>query len=666
MTTDRDRDWARVLANALSLHESGRLADAEPLYHEILRSNPQHFEAIHYLGILRFQQGSTDEALKLINSALTLDTEYAEALYNRGNILAALNLFEDALASYDSALASQPNRPEAHLNRGNALFKLRRFEDAISSYDRALAVAPHYAEAWNGRGTALMELGRFTDALDCYDHVLAFNPSQPDALYNRGNALKAIKRYEDSIGSYDKARSLEPNHPDKYGGLDCFLAICDFARTMTMAEGIVGDLRAGKPSIITPFTLVGFCDEPEIHLKAARHFVSDAISILPKPLWDSERYKHERIRLGYLSADFKSHPVASLIVELLELHDRDRFEVHAFSFERDNGSMRARITTACDRFYNVENESSETIARQVREQEIDIAIDLMGFTRGSRLDVFAHRPAPLQVNYLGYPGTTGADFMDYVVADETVVPSGQERFYSENVVHLPNCYQVNDRKRAIADTTPTRLECGLPENGIVFCCFNNNYKIRKPIFDVWMRLLASVPRSVLWLLRDNDGAERNLRKEAAARGVDPTRLIFAQRATPAEHLARHRQADIFLDTLPYNAHTTASDALWMGLPIVTCQGRAFAGRVASSLLKAVGLPELVTDNLSDYEALALRLATDPAELSAIRRKLVRGRLTQPLFDTDKFRRNIEAAYVHMWTRWQRGEPPRAFRVANEI
>jgi protein O-GlcNAc transferase len=662
----RGADLSEMLAHAMGLHQNGRLADAEPLYRQVLRARPQHLEARHYLGILRFQQGRAKEALDLIAAVLAARPDYAEAHYNYGNILAALDRYADALASYDRALALDPNYAEAHHNRGNALFKLRRLDAALASYDRALALEPRYVEAWNSRGTALKELKRHAEALDCYDKVLALIPDEPNALYNRGNALKEIKRFSESLASYEKARALFANHPDKFGGLDSALAVCDFASTETIASGLAAELQSGKASV-TPFTLVGFCDEPALHLQAARNFIADRIPMRPAPLWTGETYRHhDRIRLAYVSADLQSHATAFLMAELFELHDRGRFEVHAVSFGRDDGSdMRRRIVQACDHFHDVTSESDAAIAQGLRALEIDIAVDLKGFTLDSRPEIFAYRPAPIQVGYLGYPGSIGVDCLDYVLADETVAPFEHAPFYSEKIVQLPDSYQVNDRKRAIAERTPSRHEAGLPEQGFVFCCFNNNYKIRKPLFDIWMRLLGQVPGSVLWLIRDNDGAERNLRNEAAARGIDPSRLVFAGRAKLEEHLARHRLADLFLDTLPYNAHTTASDALWAELPVVTCQGEAFAGRVGGSLLRAVGLPELVTQNLADYEALALRLANDPAMLRGIRETLARNRLTQPLFDSDRFRRGIEAAYRRMWETWQRGEPAQAFRVEPE-
>jgi protein O-GlcNAc transferase len=655
-------DLSDMLGRAMGLHQRGKLADAEKLYRQILRTRPRYLEARHYLGILRFQQGRAHEALDLIAAVLDAKPDYAEALYNRGNILAALDRYEDALASYDRALALQPDYVEAHHNHGNALFKLRRLEQAVQSYDRALALAPRYVEAWNSQGTALKELKRHAEALECYDRALAIVPNEANALYNRGNALKEIKRFDESLASYEKARGLNPDHPDKFGGLDSALAVCDFARTAAMARGLSAELGAGKASV-TPFTLVGFCDEPALHLQAARNFIADRIPVRPPALWNGQVYRHDRIKLAYLSADFQTHATAFLMAELFELHDRSRFEVHGFSFGPDNGGdMRRRIAAACDGFHDVLGDTDQAIARRLRELEIDIAVDLKGFTLNSRPEILAHRPAPVQAGYLGYPGTIGADFLDYIIGDETVAPFDHAPLYTEKIVHVPDCYQVNDRQRAVAAKTPPREDAGLPNEGFVFCCFNNNYKIRQPVFEVWMRLLAKVPGSVLWLLGGNSTAERNLRNEAAARGVDPARLVFAGRAKLADHLARHRLADLFLDTLPYNAHTTASDALWTGLPLVTCQGSAFAGRVAASLLKAVGLSELVTHNLADYEALALRLAVDAAMLKHVRETLERNRLSQPLFDTDRFRRGIEAAYLRMWETCQRGEPAQAFRV----
>jgi predicted O-linked N-acetylglucosamine transferase (SPINDLY family) len=351
------------------------------------------------------------------------------------------------------------------------------------------------------------------------------------------------------------------------------------------------------------------------------------------------------------------------MVVLFEFHDRASFEVIGVSFGPDDGSdMRSRLAAGCDQFIDVRMQSDEEVARLINELQVDIAVDLNGHTQYGRLGILAFRPAPIQAAYLGFPGSTGTDFIDYIIADATVLPFDQQPYYTEHVVHLPDCYQVNDRKRTIASRTPTREEFSLPAQGFVFCCFNNNWKITSAMFDVWMRLLTAVRGSTLWLFRDNGNAETNLRREAAARGIDPTRLVFADRLPLQDHLARHRLADLFLDTLPYNAHTTASDALWSGLPVVTCRGKAFAGRVAASLLNAIGLPELVTHSLEEYESLALRLATDCSLLSEFRDRLEHNRLKFPLFDSDRFCRHIECAYTTMWELWQRGEKPRSFSV----
>ena len=372
---------------------------------------------------------------------------------------------------------------------------------------------------------------------------------------------------------------------------------------------------------------------------------------------------HRRIRIGYFSADFREHAVAILMAGLFEEHDRSKFEVTAFSLGPDiDDDMRTRLKVAFDKFIDVRAMSDRDVVSLARNFEIDIAVDLNGLTRDARTSIFAMRAAPIQVNYLGYPGTMGADCIDYLIADPVVIPDADQPHYAEKIVYLPNAYQPNDRKRLIADKVFTRSELSLPQEGFVFCCFNNNYKIVPDVFDSWMRILGHVDGSVLWLLKDSDIAARNLKKEARVRGVDPDRLVFAPRMTLPDHLARHRLADLFLDTLPYNAHTTASDALWTGLPVLTQIGEAFAGRVAASLLRAVGLPELVTTTRDAYEALAIELAGNPAKLASIKRKLSDNRLTTPLFDTALFTRHIEAAYTAMYERHRAGLPPDHIRV----
>jgi predicted O-linked N-acetylglucosamine transferase (SPINDLY family) len=413
--------------------------------------------------------------------------------------------------------------------------------------------------------------------------------------------------------------------------------------------------------VIDPFGNLVVSASPADQLRCARLSLAESANV-PR-LWQGERYRHDRIRVAYLSADFRPHPVAFLIAGVFEHHDKTRFHTVGLSFSPGGDSdMRRRISAAFDEFIDVRNQSDFDVAQLMRKMEIDIAVDLTGFCEYGRTEILAFRPAPVQVNYLGFPGTSGADFVDYIIADKTIVPPSHTQFFSEKVVYLPDSYQANDRKRGIASRTPTRREAGLPDERTVFCAFNNAYKITPAIFDIWMGLLTEIEGSVLWLLGDNEGAIRNLKREAQARHVLPERLIFAPRVAPDEHLARFALADLFLDTLPYNAHTTASDALWTGVPVLTCTGETFAARVAASLLKAAGLPELVTTSLAEYQALALELGRNRTTLKRLKETLTLARFTCPLFDTLRTTRHLEAAYALMWQRSQQSEAPSSFAV----
>jgi len=540
---------------------------------------------------------------------------------------------------------------------------LRRPAEALSALEEALALAPDHADAHYNRGSALLDLGQPADALASFDEALAVRPQHADTHYNRGAALRDLKRLADAAAGFERALALKGDHRYAFGAMaDAVLAICDWARTASLTAELEERVRQ-RASIISPFTLLGYGSAPSLQLEAARSSIADRVASTAPPPHGRSIHHRDRLRIAYLSADFRQHAVACLVAGLIERHDRARFEIFGISFGHDDHSeMRARLAAAFDGFHDVRSKNDQDAADLLDELGIDIAVDLMGHTQGARPGILAHRAAPIQANYLGYPGTTGAGFIDYVIADKTVLPFEEQPFYSEKIVHLPYCYQVNDSKRAISERTPSRREAGLPEQGFVFCCFNNNYKITPPVFDVWMRLLRAVEGSVLWLLDDNDTARESLRGEAAARGIDPARLVFAGRLDLAEHLARHRLADLFLDTLPYNAHTTGSDALWAGLPLLTCRGDGFAGRVAASLLYAAGLPELVTRDLGEYEALALRLAGDRSLLGALRHRLAQNRLACALFDTDRSRRHIETAYGTMWDLYRRGEAPMSFAV----
>ena len=641
----------------------GRAEEAVASYDRAIALRPDDVTSHYNRGNALLALGRADEAVASYDRAIAVRPDHAEAHSNRGNALLELRRVEEALASFDQAIAVRPDHAEAHSNRGNAFLQLRRVEEAVASFDRAVALTPDHAEIHANRGNALLSLGRAEEALASYDRAIALRPDFAQAHVNRGDALKELQRFADAIASYETALAFDPRHKHAFGAAaDCAMRLCDWGWRARHQD----DLRhhiIEQTSIIPPFLALVHFDDPPLQLRCAKNWIKDQISAPPQPKATGPAWRNHRIRVAYLSADFRRHATAYLIAELVERHDRERFEVIGVSYGPDDQSdMRARLVGAFDRFLDVTRSSDEEVAQLLNRSRVDIAVDLMGHTQYARPGILASRPAPIQATYLGFPGTTGADFIDYIIADPIVAPFDRQPWFTEKIVHLPDCYQANDTTRRIATRTPTREECGLPAEGFVFCCFNTCWKITPAVFDVWMRLLQAIPGSVLWLLRDNPEAEANLRKEAAARGTDPVRLVFADRLAPDEHLARHRLADLFLDTLPYNAHTTASDALWAGLPLLTCRGDTFAARVAASLLNAVGLPGLVTNSLADYEALGLRLATDGSLLRRFRARLEENRLTQPLFDTERFRQHIEAAYQTMWERWQRGEGPGSFSV----
>jgi predicted O-linked N-acetylglucosamine transferase (SPINDLY family) len=656
-------DFAQAHCNLGSVFaQQGRLEQATACFERARALMPGFAEAHCNLGGVFLRLGRLGEAMACFERALALKPDFAEARNSRGIALRDLRRPLEALADFEEALAIKPDYADALSNRGLALRDLQRAAEALASFEAALAIRPHDADALHNRGIALYDLEGPAEALASFDAALAIRPDDGDVHFSRGIALRELKRPAEALASFDKTLAIKPDHRFALGGAaDAALAVCDWARTARLADELKVQIAQHR-SIISPFTLLGYGGDPSLQLECARSFIADKLPVLPQPLWAGAVRHHDKIRIAYLSADFYRHATAFLMAELFELHDRTRFEVVGISFSRDDQSdMRARLVRAFDQFHDVRSNSDLDVARLLNQQQVDIAIDLKGYTQGARSGILAHRPTPIQVSYLGYPGTMGTDLIDYVIADKTVLPFDQQPFYAEKIVHLPDCYQVNDSRREIATRTPTRHETELPEEGFVFCCFNNSYKITPPVFDVWMRLLGAVGHSVLWLL-DNGDAQENLRKEAVARGIDPARLVFAGRLEPEDYLARYRLADLFLDTLPYNAHTTASDALWMGLPLLTCRGASFVGRVAASLLDAAGLPELATRDLGEYEALALRLANDASLLRDLRHRLAQNRATCPLFDTARFRRHIESAYTTMWELQQRGESPRSFSV----
>lgn len=710
-------DHAEAYSNrGIVLGALGRHKDALSSCDKAIALKPGFAQAQYNRGNILQELGRFEDALAsydktiALGAGAALDPAFAEVHFNRGNVLGALKRRDEALASWDKAVALNPNFAEAYCNRGNALQERGRLEEALASYDRALALKPDHALAYSNRGLALQALKRPIDALASYDKAMALRPDYPEAYSNRGIVLKELRRLEEALASCDRALALRPDYaaahlnrgvilkelervaealastakavalaPDLDDGTAFHLrmTLCDWADIRADFASLENRIATGAspagaspavgPNPVGPFALLPFSNSPELQLRAAQRFVA-----LKHPRSDRlgpiRKYgPHDRIRIGYFAADFRDHPTSRLLCGVFERHDKEKFETFAFSFGRKADFMTARLRPSFDHFLEVENLSDEAIAALARENEIDIGIDLMGFITDARPGIFASRAAPIQIAYLAYPGTTGADYIDYVIADATIIAKPQQASYAEKIAYLPHTYQANNYRDALFSLgrPGTRADAGLPADAFVFCCFNNAYKITPDVFDLWMRILKQCELSVLWLLEDNPGAAANLRKEAAARDVDPARLIFAPRMPMREHLARHRLAGLFLDTLPYNAHTTAADALWTGLPVLTRMGETFAGRVAASLLNAIALPELITTSAEAYEALALELAANPEKLSAIKDKLVRNRPIAPLFDTARFTRHLEAAYMAMVARAREGLAPGHISVASD-
>ena len=638
---------------ATILCQAGRYDLAIKTCDKGLRSTPRSVYLLYISATALFKLRRLPESLQRFDKLLAVQPDHLVAINERGSVLAEMKEYEKALTAFRKALGFDSKFADAHLNIGNLFGELGRNEEAKSSLEKALALNPRLARAWSGLGIIVHKSKLFDEALAAFEKALALDPHLAEAWLGRGNVFWNLKQYDNALTAYDRALSLSPDLKHATGGrLHAKMHLCDWAEIEGEIQHVLSAVRDRK-AVSEPFNLLSIPSSSADQLQCARTFVADQVSF--PALWHGERYSHDRIRVAYLSADFRNHAVAYLVTGLFEHHDKSRFEITGISFgPAEDSTLRRRLESAFEHFIDVKDKTDEDIANLIRHHEIDIAVDLMGHTQNSRLGILARRPAPIQVHYIGYAGTLGTDFIDYILADSTVVPEEHRPFFTEQVVWLPDSYLVSDDRRAISPHTPTRHECGLPEDAFVFCSFNNSYKITPVIFELWMRILRATPKSVLWLSQANAIATANLRREVERHGVSPQQLIFAPKVSDnADHLARQCQADLFLDTLPYNAHTTASDALWAGVPVLTCLGETFAGRVAASLLKAIGLPELITTSLADYEELALKLAREPSFLAAIKAKLARNRDTHPLFDTARFTRHIEAAYVTMWERHRR-------------
>jgi len=653
-------DYAEAHNNlGIALKELDQLDEAVKCFEKALAIKPDFAHAHYNLGLALQGLGKLDAAIKCYQQALAIKPDYAEAHNNLGIAFRDLGQLDAAVKCYEQALAIEPDYAEAHYNLGNAFKDLGRLDAAVKSFLETLDIKPDYAEAHNNLGNALKELGQLDAAVKCYEKALEIKPDFADTHHNLGITIQELGQLNEALVSYECAFALKPDIDYILGTLVyAKMNLCIWDDLPTRINELTKKINNNE-KVIIPFALLSLIDDPEVQRKNTEILVKENH---PKShvLSKIERYpKHKKIRIGYFSADFRNHPVSDLIVELFEIHDRNRFEIHAFSFGPDTkDEMNLRIKAGVDHFHDVLTMSHKDATMFARSVELDIAVDLGGYTQNYRTKIFAMSAAPIQVCYLGYAGTMGTDYIDYLIADRTVILEEKQHHYSEKIVYLPNSYMVNNSKIKLSERVFTRREVGLAIDGFVFCCFNNHYKINPSIFNVWMRILSQVDGSVLWLSDTNNTTTKNLKKEVKKHGVNPNRLIFAPRLPFKEdHLNRIQLADLFIDTLPYNAHATTSDALRMGLPVLTCMGNSFASRVAASLLNAVNLPELITTTQEQYESLAIELATHPEQLKIIKDKLANNLSTAPLYDTPLFTKHLESAYLTMYDRYQQGLEP---------
>jgi len=692
---------AALLNRALELHRAGRLDDAAAIYQQLLTDNPGHADAAHLLGLVCLRNNDVDSAIRLIRDAVEHDPDNPIYHANLGNVLKDAGRLTDAIAAYRRALALHPGYAEIHnnlgyalqvsgmieegighyrkaitlrpadyrapYNLGNALFLIGKSEEAIAAFREAATRNPQFANTWDHLGTVLQRLRRHAEAEACFRRWIQIDPDSADAFHALALELQQQGLVAEAFDCYQRAIALRPDFlPAVVSALWLAQKLCDWTATAAYSE-VVLRRAAEQPEGPSPFQLFSLPGASRALLLAAARSHAATIAPTERMRQDIARFgQPSRLRLGYLSSDFHGHPIAYLTAELFELHDRDRFEVFLFSYGPDDGSaIRQRLKAGCDHFIDVSAVSDDAAAQRIYDERIQVLVDLMGYTADARPHIAACRPAPIQINWLGFPGSMGADWIDYLIADPCIVPQEHDADYAEKVVRLPHCYQPNDRKRPSGIAGLSRSACGLSETDFVFCCFNQSYKVEPGLFAIWMRLLSGVPNSVLWLLDDVRETKANLREEAVRHGVSPERLVFAPVRPLAEHLARYALADLVLDTFPYTSHTTGSDALWAGCPMLTMMGETFASRVAASLLLNVGLGQLIASSFAEYEALALDLARDRPRLEALRRHLRAQRDTAPLFDSPRFTRGLEVAYRRMWVQFAEGNAPQAFTVRED-
>ena len=684
------------LAGAIAAHQQGDLATAMAAYVELLAVVPRCFEALHLLGAAFIQRGEPAEGARRIEQALAIDPSRAEAhsnlsrayvelgraaaalgacdralaiaptmagaWFNRGNALLALQRPADAVASYRQALAITPAYPDALNNLGTTLHSLRQYSAAVEAFDTAIRLQPGFVAAWNNRGLSLKEQGRTLDALASYEQALAIDARSAEALNNLGTALMELKRHAEAAQVFTRLGAVAPDYMYMPGNLLHAQLLCcdwhDYAPAVARITGLV----TARPRIDFPFSFLCVSASSAAQLSCARAYTADQYPATAGPATHRARPRRDRLKVAYVSGDFGAHPVSYLLAGVLEAHDRTRIETIGLSWGRhDDGPVRTRMEAAVDRFIDITQTNDDDAAAVLRELEVDIAVDLTGHTRGNRTGIFARRAAPVQVNFLGLPATMGASYIDYLIADRFLIPEDRAGNYAEKIAWLPDCFQPNDRRRAVAPDGD-RAGAGLPAAGPVLCTFNSPGKLNPVMFSAWMQILRDVPDAVLWMVTTGETVSENLRREARTQGVPADRLVFAPHVDYAGHLARYGCVDLFLDSLPFNAGATANDALLMGVPVLTCAGDSFAARMAGSLLTCLDLPELVTTSLEAYVERALELLRSPDRLGALKLALAERRQSHVYFDTTRYCRHLEAAFEHMQALSAQGRPAESFLI----
>jgi predicted O-linked N-acetylglucosamine transferase (SPINDLY family) len=624
----------------------------------IISDNDHFFAKKHFEdGLIHFENKDFINAEINFSKSLEIIPDRLSTITNLIATLIKLNKFVDASKYLQNAMRKYEKDEILYLNQGILNLKLKNLTAAIQSFDNSIKINNNYSEAYNNLGFIYDKLNESNLSLYNYNAAIRINPIYIEALYNRGNLFNKLKKYDLAIKDFELAITINKNYEDLLASyIAAKMQVCDWTNYETDLKDLT--ILLDKKIVTAPFRVLSLFDDPKLHHSVAKAYseseipIDDSLGDLNFPI------KNSKIRIAYFSADFHNHATSFLMIDIFELHDRNQFEFIAFSFGPNiNDGMRFRLKNAFDQFIDVSNMSDHEVTILARKLNINIAIDLKGYTDGQRAGIFSKRCAPIQVNFLGYPGTMSAPFYDYIIADSIIIPNNMEVFYSEKIIFLPNTYQPNDSKKVISFNNLKKQDHGLPINAFVFCSFNNTYKILPEIFDIWLNILKAVPNSVLWLIKDNNIAVSNLRMYAERNGVRSNRLIFANRLKLDEHLARHKFADLFLDTFPYNAHTTASDALWAGLPVLTCQGKSFASRVASSLLVATNLSEFITNTFYEYQTKAIHFAMNSKIIDDAKISLKKNKNMYPLFNSLSFTRDLEKAYFQMYSRYLSSEKP---------